>query len=156
MFLDLRNNLKSSDSSLYECSISYSTLKTSIASRILTPTGGWSPQVPLNIAKVNIAINLYEAGDDPLKVVAENETRPGQLVDTDHLCGEHFCFRDGHAKLSSYKENISRMRCHPGTQVCFHHVRCLNNKMLFWRMGSGGPSNLEKNPHRLCLVRFKL
>jgi len=39
MFPDLRNNLKSSGSWLYECSISYSTLKTSIASRIQTPTG---------------------------------------------------------------------------------------------------------------------
>ncbi len=54
----------------------------------------------LNIAKVNIAVNLYEAGDGPLKVVAEHETRPGQLVDTDYLCGEHFCFQGGHAKLS--------------------------------------------------------
>jgi len=34
MFADLRNNLKRSGSSLYECSISYSTLKYSFASRI--------------------------------------------------------------------------------------------------------------------------
>jgi hypothetical protein len=36
MFLDLRNNLKGSGPSLYECSISYSTLKRSFAPRILT------------------------------------------------------------------------------------------------------------------------
>jgi hypothetical protein len=146
MFLDLRNNLKSSDSSLYECSISYSTLKTSIASRILTPTGGWSPQVPLNIAKINIAINLYEAGNDPLKVVAENKTKQGQLVNTDHLCGEHSCFRDGHAKLSSYKENVSRMRCHSGTQVCFHYVRCLNNKNAVLEDGKWRPLKSREEP----------
>jgi hypothetical protein len=40
MFLDLRNNLKSSGSSLYECSISYSTLKSSCAPRIPTIISG--------------------------------------------------------------------------------------------------------------------
>jgi len=40
MFLDLRDNIKSSDSLLYECSVSYSTLKRSFASRILTTTSG--------------------------------------------------------------------------------------------------------------------
>jgi hypothetical protein len=38
MFPDLRNNLKSSRSSLYACSISYSTLKRSFAPRIPTTT----------------------------------------------------------------------------------------------------------------------
>jgi hypothetical protein len=42
MFADLRNNLKSSGSSLYECSINYSTLKRSFASRIPTTTSGRS------------------------------------------------------------------------------------------------------------------
>jgi len=40
MFPDLRNNLKSSGSLLYKCSICYSTLKRSFASRILTTTSG--------------------------------------------------------------------------------------------------------------------
>jgi hypothetical protein len=40
MFLDLKNNLKSSGSLLYKCSISYGTLKGSFASRILTATSG--------------------------------------------------------------------------------------------------------------------
>jgi hypothetical protein len=40
MFPDLRNNLKSSGPSLYECSISYSTLKRSFVPRILTTTSG--------------------------------------------------------------------------------------------------------------------
>jgi hypothetical protein len=44
MFSDLRNNLKRSGSSLYECSISYSTLKCSFASRVLTTTGGEMPE----------------------------------------------------------------------------------------------------------------
>jgi hypothetical protein len=40
MFPDLRNNLKGSGSSLYECSISYSTVKCTFALRILiTPSG---------------------------------------------------------------------------------------------------------------------
>jgi len=43
MFPDLRNNLKSSDPLLYECSISYSTLKRSFAPRILTTTSGIIP-----------------------------------------------------------------------------------------------------------------
>jgi hypothetical protein len=38
MFPDLRNNMESSDSSLHECSITYSILKRSFASRILTTT----------------------------------------------------------------------------------------------------------------------
>jgi hypothetical protein len=38
MFPDLRNNLKTSGSSLYQCSISCSTLKLSFAPRILTIT----------------------------------------------------------------------------------------------------------------------
>jgi hypothetical protein len=38
MFLELRNNLKSSGSSFHKCSISYSTLKHSFAPRILTTT----------------------------------------------------------------------------------------------------------------------
>ena len=40
MFPDLRNNLKSNGSSLYKCSISYSTLKRSFAPRIWTTTSG--------------------------------------------------------------------------------------------------------------------
>jgi hypothetical protein len=40
MFPYLRNNLKGSGSSLYECSISYSILKRSFAPRILTTTCG--------------------------------------------------------------------------------------------------------------------
>jgi hypothetical protein len=38
IFLDLRKNLKTSGPLLYECSISYSTLKRSFAPRILTTT----------------------------------------------------------------------------------------------------------------------
>ena len=40
MFPDLRNNLKGSGSSLYECSISYSILKRSFAPRILITISG--------------------------------------------------------------------------------------------------------------------
>jgi len=42
IFLDLRNNLKSSRSLLYECSISYSTLKRSFTPRIPTITSATS------------------------------------------------------------------------------------------------------------------
>jgi hypothetical protein len=38
MFPDLRNNIRSGNSSLYECSISYSTLKHSFVSRFLITT----------------------------------------------------------------------------------------------------------------------
>jgi hypothetical protein len=44
IFLDLRNNLKSSGSSLYECSISYSTLKRKFAPRIPTTTSDGSSE----------------------------------------------------------------------------------------------------------------
>ena len=47
--------MKSSDSSLYECSISYRTLKTSIASRILTPTGGADVRASGNLVKGALA-----------------------------------------------------------------------------------------------------
>jgi hypothetical protein len=40
MFPDLRNNLKSGGLSLYECSMGYSILKRSFASRILTTPSG--------------------------------------------------------------------------------------------------------------------
>jgi hypothetical protein len=42
MFPDLRNNLKRSGLSLYECSLSYSILKRSFAPRILITTSGVS------------------------------------------------------------------------------------------------------------------
>jgi hypothetical protein len=57
MFLDLRNNLKSNGSSLYKCSISYSTLKRSFAPRILTATSEGNitlcfiPSIPLTCSK---------------------------------------------------------------------------------------------------------
>ena len=65
MFPDLRNNLKSSGLSLYECSISYNTLKCSFAARILITTSGGvfkysnaGPLVNDIVLKIIGAVNL--------------------------------------------------------------------------------------------------
>jgi len=62
MFLDLRDNLKSSGSSLYECSISYSTLKGSFAPRIPTTTSA----AALNTTKPNTTTKREKAPDAQL------------------------------------------------------------------------------------------
>ena len=62
MFLDLRDNLKSSGSSLHECSISYSTLKGSFAPRIPTTTSA----AALNTTKPNTTTKREKAPDAQL------------------------------------------------------------------------------------------
>jgi hypothetical protein len=60
MFLDLRNNQKSSGSSLYECSTSYSTLKRSFAPRILTTTSA----AHLNVLRVFSFLPIIQSSSE--------------------------------------------------------------------------------------------
>jgi hypothetical protein len=62
MFHDLRNNLKSSDSSLYECSISYSTLKRREAPALI------SVLLCLDISRNKVAITL-DRRSEPLNTI---------------------------------------------------------------------------------------
>jgi hypothetical protein len=60
MFLDLRNNQKSSGSSLYECSTNYSTLKRSFAPRILTTTSA----AHLNVHRVFSFLPIIQSSSE--------------------------------------------------------------------------------------------
>jgi hypothetical protein len=71
-----------------------------------------------NFFKLHIAIRLYESGGDPMDVVVRGHDPkvPHRSLDTDHLCGLTSCVQDGHAGLSTNRQNLDRARCHNGTR----------------------------------------
>jgi len=70
--------MKISDSSLYECSISYSTLKRSFASRILTTTSDAASFLRPGIIKPvkSVRLCLLQRGSDQVQKITAGRRKP--------------------------------------------------------------------------------